>query len=204
MRTGEASHLSVRVLLIATVLAVWPWPNPATADQDSTTPAAVTAHTTTMARQRRAKGRSERLKAGVQSFQMRLDFAGEEAKPYYRLTLTVAPVSKPVPPWNVFDRHIQITETQAKRIIGYLEANDSFLKYALEFPPRGEVPLLPWYMDNYVLTVATKDFLLWDDWGWGPEMEKRLTGLRGVLEGDAREGMDLLSDRLRETIHQPE
>ena len=67
---------------------------------------------------------------------------------------------------------------------------------AFELGQTGGAPPLPGYMQNYVLVVSTEKVRLWECWGWGPIMLKRLRSLRDILDGDAREQMDLLIGRV--------
>ena len=162
-------------VLAATFLAAWTLTSlVTTANQESSFPDDATALATARAKENRNSSRAKRLKEALQSFQLHLEFVGEAAKPYFELTLTVAPVAKRTGPEVFFDRRIQITEAQAMRIIEYLASKDYFLRHAMELKPNGESPPLPWYNDNYALTISTKDFRLWEDWGWGRGLKERL------------------------------
>src|SRR3954469_20075940 len=71
-----------------------------------------------------AAARAAKLAANVKTFQLRLNYHGEQDKPYYDLLLSVVPV--PVAGANPFSPAVTITPAQAEKVIGQLAA-DGFL-----------------------------------------------------------------------------
>jgi len=138
-----------------------------------------------------AQARAGKLKAGVEDFHLKLDYNGQEDKPFYRLILSVPDIGYDRS--NPFYRLVQIREAQAVKIIDDLGA-DGFLDKAVDL--QSNVKLPPPTMPGYTLMVATKGLQLRQDLGWGLPMLNQLDGLREVLEGDAAKEMDLLLGRL--------
>jgi hypothetical protein len=137
------------------------------------------------------------LKANLPSgFELRLwpNLSNVE-KPFYALTLTVAPVPGEDRS-NPFVRRVQITKEQAGKIIDHL-AVEGFLAQAVD---RQNPPAIPdKWPEGYVLEVSTCPSgltSLVEPLGWNGKMLKRLDDLRKALEGDAGKGMDLLVGRL--------
>ena len=135
----------------------------------------------------------EQLKAAVKSFRLRLDYNGQERKPFYRFTLSVPPVGDN--PKEPFSPQVQVTEEQAKKVIDFLAA-DGFLDQADDLEPgaikKHPAPTMP----GYTMKVDTAQVVFCDDLGWGLAMLKRLDGLRKVLDGDAAKQMDFILGRL--------
>jgi hypothetical protein len=132
--------------------------------------------------------------AGANSFELTLDYHGDQDKPFYGLTLSV---QKPAGDDPVHPA-LTITPQQARKIITQLSA-DGFLSRAAELPQNQKPPSTP-KGPCYTLRVACEDqagrheFI--EDLGWGLPMLKRLDGLRGVLDDDAAKPMDTLLGRL--------
>jgi len=146
--------------------------------------------------EQKAASRAARLKEAIESFQLEIAYDGEESKPFYRVTLSVAPVERTPHEKLSFHLKARITEDTAIKLIDYLSTEDWFMRYAYPIPPDGDLPSLPWYMQNYVVTVSAGNLRLWQCWGWGPIMQRRLKGLRSTLDGDAGKAMDLLLRRI--------
>ncbi len=102
-------------------------------------------------------------------------------------------------PWDFSSdseiRFVQLTEQQANRLIDYL-GKEGYLRQALELGKQKipRVDMEKWY----TLQVSTRNLQLHEDLGWGPELLKRLRGLRTALEGDAAQAMDALLARFAE------
>ncbi len=146
---------------------------------------------------KRAAERAEKIKADLKTFTLRLDFQGDEEKPYYRLLLSV-----PELPDNVrhstFIGSAQITEKQAGKIVDQL-LKDGFFDSALDgnrnrgpAPPDEPYYSLTVMVDNKADPIAFIEWLTLDS----PLLYQRLDGLRAVLDGDAAKSLDLLIGRL--------
>jgi hypothetical protein len=85
---------------------------------------------------------------------------------------------------------VRLSRAQAKKLIEYL-ATEGYLQQAVELPKQ-EPPDRDISENCFTLQVSTQNLQLHEDLGWGPEMLKRLDGLRGVLDGDAAQAMDAI------------
>jgi hypothetical protein len=141
----------------------------------------------------KAATRRDQLREAVKSFRLRLEYNGDQDKPYYNLTLTVPSVAHDRK--NAFCPQVQITEEQAKRIIDHL-ATDGFLDQADDLKPgvvkKSPAPTMP----GYTMKVATEQIIFLGDLGWGMPMLNRMERLRKVLDGDAATQMGLLLGRM--------
>jgi hypothetical protein len=134
--------------------------------------------------------------AGANSFELTLEYHGDQDKPFYGLTLSLQKVAGDDP----FHPGVTITPKQAGKIIAQLSA-DGFLPRAADAqnekaaqPQRPAGPC-------YTLRVACDDKAgrheYREDLGWDLAMLKRLDGVRGVLDEDAAaKPMDTLLGRL--------
>jgi hypothetical protein len=141
-----------------------------------------------------AIARAKQLKANLKSFELILNYHGDEDKPYYRLTLSVGPVAKAEN--NPFFRTAQITQDQAGRIVDLL-VTEGFLDRAIDagnkkIPP----PPTPCYTMSVIHHDQAARHEFYDVIGWDLQMLKRLDALRAVLDGDAAQSMDLLLGRM--------
>jgi hypothetical protein len=138
----------------------------------------------------KARQRAETLRSNVTTFQLALDYAGPEEKPFYRLRLTVPrPAGQPD---NPFYRVVHIDKQQALTLVDYL-ARDGFLDRATQ-RPDGERPAQA--ATGYVLSVSAGDLTLVEPLGWDLAMLRRLDGLRDALPERAHKDMELLLGRL--------
>jgi hypothetical protein len=141
-----------------------------------------------------ALARSKALKANLKSFELHLGYNGDADKPYYGLTLSVAPVIQTRT--NPFGPSAQITEDQAAKIVDLL-ATQGFLDRAINAANKNvAAPPSP----SYTMSVFHKEDVVqhefYDVLGWDLAMLARLDALRALLDGDAARDMDLLLDRL--------
>jgi hypothetical protein len=143
-----------------------------------------------------AAARAKKVAGEIRTFTLRLNYAGQEDKPFYRLLLSVpAIVGKDRD--NPFHRQAQITEAQAGKIVGFL-AKDGFFDTALDGNRNlGPVPPKEPY---YALTVGIANGgnpIVFEEWlTFRPLLIHRLDGLRKLLDGEAATGMDFLITRL--------
>ena len=142
--------------------------------------------------------RADRIKGSLDSFGLQISPKGENDKPFYRLLLSVAPLAASSEPRSQFDFMVRIKKEDAERLVNYLIRDEFFLETAYEVRADQEFPPLAPYVQNYVVTLTSHKIRLWEDWGWGHTLVKRLKGLRTVLRGEAAEDMDLLLARLGE------
>lgn len=140
-----------------------------------------------------AEGRAEKLKAGLKTFTLSLEYSGEQSKPYYQLLLSVPPLPLRRSE-NPFFQMVWINETQAAAIIDYL-TGEGFLLKAQEGPFK-RTPEPPYYALVVQVAGADQPLRYGLVLGWDLQMIRRLDGLRKVLEGDAARAMDLLLGRL--------
>jgi hypothetical protein len=145
----------------------------------------------------RATRRANRVRESLDSFELRISPEGENEKPFYSLLLSVAPPATRREDQTLFDRSVRITREQASRVVDYFSRDEFFLRSAYEVSAQQDFPPLAPYVQNYVVTLTTARIRLWEDWGWGPTMVKRMRRLRSVLSGDAARNMDLLLDRIQ-------
>lgn len=129
--------------------------------------------------------RAAELKANVQAFRLHLRFFGEQAKPYYALTLSVAPAAQPAGIQGAKTFHLvrMIGKDAAEKIIDHLAAEGFLDGAALPAavapadagPPGPKGPSYAMHVDG--LKAGT----LGEDLGWGPKMLARLDALRTVI-----------------------
>ena len=143
-------------------------------------------------------GRVKKLKAGIDSFKLALDYHGPQGKPLYRGFVLSVPRVK-VEAVMGFD-HVTISRKQAEKIIDYLATNGVLAASGL-VTDRVSLPLGPAYYA--VMQRNREGMTLFKDPGWGPGMLKRLDGmlkrldgLRKVLDGDAAKAVDKLLKQL--------
>ncbi len=149
-----------------------------------------------------AQARAKELKAGIKSFRLALNYNGNQDKPFYNLTLSVAGIA--YDRRNAFYPQVHITEEQAGKIIDHLAA-DGFLSQAKQWNSLWNTPLRFAKPQGCVLTVSgfadgqgrfRGDLFWYEELGFDLAMLKRLDGLRKVLDGDAAKETDLLLGRL--------
>ena len=143
-----------------------------------------------------AAARAAKLTGDIRTFTLRLSYAGQEDKPFYRLLLSVPAIAGKDRD-NPFHRQARITEAQAGKIVEFL-AKDGFFDTALDGNRnRGPVPPKEPY---YALTVGVANGgnpILFEEWlTFRPLLFQRLDGLRKLLDGDAATDMDFLITRL--------
>ena len=129
--------------------------------------------------------RAAELKANVQAFRLHLRYFGEQAKPYYALTLGVAPAAQPAGVQGAKTFHLvrMIGKDAAEKIIDHLAAEGFLDSAALPAaaapadagPPQPKQPTYAMHVEG--LKAGT----LGEDLGWGPKMLARLDALRTVI-----------------------
>ena len=143
----------------------------------------------------KAGERAELLKANLDRFELHLwPSLSQVEKPYYSLTLTVAPVGGEDRS-NPFVRCVQISKAQAIRIIEHL-TSEGFLGNAVEYD--ASAPSKRAYQKGYHLHVSghAGHQVLAEHWGWNRTLMTRLDALRKALDGEAGKSMDFLIGRL--------
>jgi len=124
--------------------------------------------------------RVKALKADLSQFLLSLKYTGPEALKIRHLFLSGRLIKMRIDPRQ--DRAVNLSDEEAGQIIDYLAA-EGFLDRAVsdsEARPQG-----------IRLSVGAGGAIAFtEDLGWGPEMLKRLDGLRAVLKGDAAKAMD--------------
>lgn len=144
----------------------------------------------------KAATRAAKLMGEIQTFTLRLNYAGQEDKPFYRLLLSV-PALAGKDRDNPFQRQAQISGAQAGKIVEFL-VKDGFFDVALH-GNRNRGPAAP-DEPYYTLTVGVAnggDTVQFEEWlTFRPLLFQRLDGLRKLLEGEAATGMDFLNTRL--------
>ncbi len=144
----------------------------------------------------KAAARAAKLTADIGTFTLRLNYAGEEDKPFYRLLLSVPAVVEKERD-NPFHQGARITEAQAAKIVEFL-AKDGFCDAALDGNRnRGPVPPKE---PHYTLTVGVANGgnpIVFEEWlTFRPLLFQRLDGLQKLLDGEAAKGMEFLIARL--------
>jgi hypothetical protein len=141
-----------------------------------------------------AQERAQQLQATVEKFELNLwPSLRQVEKPFYSLTLTVAPVPGEDRS-NPFVRRVQITKEQAGKIIDHLAAS-GLLGAAAVLDPRALTKRA--FREGYALTLPLAEVRTFENrLGWNLKMLERLDALRTVLDGDAAKAMDLLLGRM--------
>lgn len=133
--------------------------------------------------------RADALKASTFPVGLRVIYHGSEDKPYYHLWLTTGPLPPDIPePWHLA---VSVKKSEFNDIIDYL-ARQGYLGRAKSYDmadPQYEGP-------TYTLRVEHGKGFYEDVLGWGLPMLKRMEGLKRVLNGRAREAMEVLLERL--------
>lgn len=142
-----------------------------------------------------AAARAKVLKEQVKTFRLDLWYHGDQNKPYYALTLSVAPIIQTRS--SPFHLIAHISEKEAGRIIDHL-AVESFLDQAIDDASGMKLPAppMPCYTMNVSCGGEAHRHEFYGVLGWGLPLLKRLDGLRTVLDEDAAKQMDVLLNRL--------
>jgi hypothetical protein len=141
-----------------------------------------------------AAARAAKLAANVKSFQLQLNYHGEQDKPYYDLLLSVVPV--PVAGADPFNPAVTVTPAEAEKIIAHL-SDDGFFDRGIDISNKRMMPpAAPCYTMLVRYTDGNNRPELYERIGWERPLLARLDGLRGVLDGDSAKAMDLLLGRL--------
>lgn len=138
-----------------------------------------------------AKKRAEAMQANAKSFQLELNYNGQQRKPFYRMIVSVPVVSRLRS--SPFERIVQITEDEAIEIIDQL-ARGGFLDKAIDLRTKIKIPAPS--MPGYTMKVVAGDMPLYEDLGWGLPMIHRLDALRNALPDNGKNDLDLLLGRL--------
>jgi len=143
-----------------------------------------------------ADARAAKLTADIGTFTLRLNYMGQEDKPFYRLLLNV-PALAGKKRDNPFSPQAQITAAQAASIVEFL-SKEGFFDTALDGNRNlGPVPPKEPY---YALTVGVANGgnpILFEEWlTFRPLLFQRLDGLQKLLDGDAAKGLEFLIGRL--------
>ncbi|UCD57634.1 MAG: hypothetical protein JSV16_00560, partial [Candidatus Hydrogenedentota bacterium] len=145
----------------------------------------------------RAHLRAELLKKNVQSFILELDYWGPESQTLYRMLFSV-PTRLRITD-SEKELFVQIDAGQAERIIEHL-LKEGFLVNSSNLP--GPAAIAPLKGPACTLLVwGPPGTQLYEDLGWGPNMLRRLHGLRNVLNGDAAKVMDKILGRLKAVLN---
>jgi len=135
-----------------------------------------------------ANKRAKAMKANRRRFSLKLQYHGEQDKPFYRLAVSVPVVERRRS--SPFERIVQVNEAGAIKLIDHL-ARDGFFDRSHS---PGKLEKLP--QPCYLLTVNAGDLNLTENMGWSLPMIHRLDALRNVLPSNGKKDMDLLLARL--------
>lgn len=134
--------------------------------------------------------REHKLKSNYDSFYLRLDYCGDEDKPFYRATLHVAEEGFKTD--NRFVRDVLIDKDQAAKILRFL-IKDDFLERAAETADGKQFRTKK---QGYLLYAGCDGLRLVEHIGWDLKMILKLEALKAQLGGDARSAVGNIITRL--------